>query len=799
MDRRGKERSRSDSPSDEGDIAINNKDMENDTKSSGSEEHFRTFNLFDATEVVLGNDGDGSNENEDKNEHATIKKPRKTVGSDNTNNAGSIEKDSIVNANGDAKEQKRLRPNKQPSTDEESSARPSLTVRPFKGIISDLQARVPLYSSDWLQRPKSIVRVVNATCFAFVVQLIPALIFAELLNRKTEGSLAVPEVLLSAGIIGVIYAILSGQPLVLLGITGPVAILLGTSYGLAQDLNDADYFTFFWWMCMWTSLLHVLTACLGLVQFVWLITPFTSQIFEFFIAMSFIYESIRDLVEPIRLADDIDAPSLLLGGGRYLNDELSLSPSEPMSYHNRSSAYASLVIGLLTFQVCWTLHFAETWVYFTRQVRTFLASYNMMIALVVMTALSYLPGVDQDDGIERVHVRTTPWDWKPTAHRTEWMTVTNPFDPDMISTEGIFGALFPAVMLYLLFFIDHNISAILTQAPKYNLKKPPAYHWDFLILGITIIPCALMGLPPGSGLIPQAPLHTRALCSREKPSTATTTTTTAASPNASTSSSSQGKCEDDPKMMDETAQPQQHPDEAIREVFTHCEEQRWSALIQALLMFIALSLLEVVSWIPVGCLFGVFLYLGVGAMYGNEVWERITLCFMLPKKRPNIPIVTNVSSWRTVQIFTLVQVACAALIFGVAQFASVGYIFPALVAALVPFRIMVLPKIFSDSDMLYLDPTGETDEDYHKEQQEIVDVVRRRPSLDEAEMFHGFSELRTKNMAHDAKEYYHQHPDLPHPACLDEDEGGGNALDTVLPLSDTTNGMKRRHTIQSSM
>jgi hypothetical protein len=55
------------------------------------------------------------------------------------------------------------------------------------------------------------------------VQLIPNLIFAQLMDRETKGNLAAVETLLSAGIIGIIYAIISGQPLTLLGITGPVA------------------------------------------------------------------------------------------------------------------------------------------------------------------------------------------------------------------------------------------------------------------------------------------------------------------------------------------------------------------------------------------------------------------------------------------------------------------------------------------------------------------------------------------------------------------------------------------------
>jgi boron transporter len=84
--------------------------------------------------------------------------------------------------------------------------------------------------------------------------------------------------------------------------------------------------------------------------------------------------------------------------------------------------------------------------------------------------------------------------------------LTDPFSG--IGPKVIFGALFSAFMLYLL---DHNISSTLTESPKYNLKKPSAYHWDFFVLGLTIVPCGILGLPPGSGLIPQAPRHARAL------------------------------------------------------------------------------------------------------------------------------------------------------------------------------------------------------------------------------------------------------------------------------------------------
>jgi hypothetical protein len=513
------------------------------------------------------------------------------------------DKSKEVVANGDAIEVKG-------STGSSSSTVPSSAAAEeplfqfMTGMQEDLKARLPLYADDW-GRPKSYFTVINATIFAFSIQLIPALIFAELMDRETEGNLATAETLLSSGIIGVIYAVFAGQPLVIMGITGPVAILLGTSYTLTETF-DAEYFPFFFWICLWAGLMHIVSAMIGLVSLVWKVTPFTSQIFELFIAITFVFTSVNDLIEPI-----------YLGQGENRAD--------------RSSQYATLLLGLLTCSIAWTLHFAETWVFFTRQVRTFLTSYNTALACIIVTAFSYLPGVEQADngvgGLDRVNIRFTPWNWQPTADRS-W--IVNPIEG--IDAGGIFAAMIPGFMFFLLFIIDHNVSSILTQSPKFNLKKPPAYHWDFFVLGITFLPCAILGLPPGNGLIPQAPLHCRALCTRKF-------------------------------EVDEHG--------VKHEVVTHCEEQRWSALGQSLLMFVALACFTVLSWIPRGVLFGLFLYLGMGALHGNEIWERVLISFILPKKRPAIPVVRNVRWW-VVQYYTAVQLVCAFLVFAIGNFTDFG-------------------------------------------------------------------------------------------------------------------------------
>lgn len=450
-------------------------------------------------------------------------------------------------------------------------------------------------------------------------------------------------------------------------------LTLETTQNLAglTERFDADYFPFFFWVCIWAGVMHMISAMIGLVSLVWKVTPFTSQIFELFIATTFIYSSLRDLIEPVYFGQD---------GER----------------EDRAAQYAGLLLGLLTFYLAWTLHFAETWTMFTREVRVFLTAYNTMIATVVATAVSFLPGIDLDsqDGkgeLDRVVLNAIPWDWEPSVDRP-WLT--NPFEG--IDVKGILGAFIPGLMFFLLFIIDHNVSSILTQSPKFNLKKPSAYHLDFFVLGVTFIPCAMLGIPPGNGLIPQAPLHCRALCMR--------------------------KFETDKHGI-------------RREIVTHCEEQRFSGLGQALLMFVALSAFRVISWIPRGVLFGMFFYLGVGALHGNEIWERVLLCFMLPKKRPGIPVVAKVSSWRVTQLFTIIQAGCALLIFAIGQFTEFGYIYPLLLVLLVPFRSYCLSQVFSAADLKHLDPFEETEDDYEEEQQKFFE---RQGSFNEADIVLSF-------------------------------------------------------------
>jgi HCO3- transporter family len=52
---------------------------------------------------------------------------------------------------------------------------------------------------------------------------------------------------------------------------------------------------------------------------------------------------------------------------------------------------------------------------------------------------------------------------------------------------------------------------LIAQGSQFPLRKPAGFHYDFALLGLTTFLAGLLGIPAPNGLIPQAPIHTRAL------------------------------------------------------------------------------------------------------------------------------------------------------------------------------------------------------------------------------------------------------------------------------------------------
>ena len=550
--------------------------------------------------------------------------------------------------------------------------------------MTDLRNRIPYYVSDWLSTDgrrctlPGTSTIISASLFAYVSSILPAVVIGDLLSSSTEGQLGLPEVLLSTGATGIIWALFGGQPLCIIGVTMPVAIFTSVCYILAQVLG-APFLPWLGWICVFSGIMHILLSISGAVRFVHQTTAFSCEIFGFFISVTYIYDALVALFDPI-----------------LNSDTLQLSPlgTNIVIFRSRArgAAFANLCLAGGTYLVCMALHQAQGWRVLTPRIRTLLSDYAAPIALALMTGLSYIPEVDITIGPNGRLAVPDASGLIPSFARS-WLNplipgsaasaeaalavaalssnATSTTEPLELVGWHIGLALVPALMLTALFFFDHNVSSKLAQDQKFHLKKPTAYHWDFSVLGLEVLLVGLVGVPPGNGLIPQAPLHTRALA---------------------------------------TVELEPREGGGSKEVFKDVVETRWSNLIQSLAVLCTVFALPALATIPQGCLDGVFLFLGMAGFAGNELWERFWL--MITQKEMRRPGHAGAGvRFRKIRVYTIIQLTFVILVFVLAKLPYVAVCFPLLIAVLIPFRIYLLPRYFSQDELDSLDPPEEDAEE----------------------------------------------------------------------------------------
>lgn len=499
----------------------------------------------------------------------------------------------------------------------------------------ELALRWPYYRSDWSDGCS--FKVLAATCYMFCASIAPAITLGAFLLMEVEDQMGPIEVLLSTAICGVTFSVVAGQGLVIVGVTGPVCIFSATVYKWSKDL-DFPFLQWMGWIAIWACFMHLALAITGACRFVSHVTRYACETFGSLIGTIYVYTAMADLV-------------------RFFRDE------------RPASALLCVILCLGTHMLAEAFAGARGWSLFNKTLREALASYAVPLSMLIWTLVSILArdtslGVD----VPRIRVAET---FAPTISRP-WLV-----DLGNCPVAGIFSAIIPAFVLTVLFFFDHNVSSLMSQAPKFNLKKPSAYNWDFFVVGILILVCGVLGLPFTNGLIPQAPLHVEALATYEE---------------------------------------RKAKDGSTRSVVVHVAEQRVSNCVHALAIGLCCTppVLKLLQTIPLSVLSGLFLYMGLSSFVGNGFVARMLLPIRDPKRRsPELygalkSLLSTGKGIKEVAFYTFLQFFLWGAIFGV-TFTPAAISFPLLIAALVLVRWRVLPCFFSDDAIQRMD--GEEHQD----------------------------------------------------------------------------------------
>ena len=109
-----------------------------------------------------------------------------------------------------------------------------------------------------------------------------------------------------------------------------------------------------------------------------------------------------------------------------------------------------------------------------------------------------------------------------------------------------------------------------------------------------------------------------------------------------------------------------------------------------------------ISQLPLAVLTGLFMYLGVSSLPGNEMYERMLDTFRDRDLAPTRRWSRRVSMTKT-HIFTGIQVACLGALFAVIQ-SPLGVLFPIIIAMLAPLRAFLEKSgLFNKYEMEALD------------------------------------------------------------------------------------------------
>eukprot|EP01114_Cavostelium_apophysatum_P021944 TRINITY_DN7798_c0_g1_i1.p1 TRINITY_DN7798_c0_g1~~TRINITY_DN7798_c0_g1_i1.p1 ORF type:complete len:745 (-),score=92.45 TRINITY_DN7798_c0_g1_i1:950-3184(-) len=308
-----------------------------------------------------------------------------------------------------------------------------------------------------------------------------------------------------------------------------------------------------------------------------------------------------------------------------------------------------VILAFVTLWICFKLSNFRNTVYFRLGVREAISDYALPLGVLLASGFRHavffplhIPEFSADKG-----------------------HLLSPADFSSIPLWGYFVALGLGFLLSLLFFVDQNISAALANALPHKLKKWGGYHIDLFVVGLINIALSLLGLPWIHGALPHSALHVRALATLQK------------------------------------VYHQGH----VEEKFVQVQETRASGFLSHVLLAVSVLLLpNPLRFIPLPVLYGVFWYLGVKALVGNQFWNRILL--LITDRRSYPPSVADRQvSQKEMHLFTTVQIICL-LVFCFVSFYPNPYLtaaFPVVIVLLIPLRRFVMPKFLSRRAIAILD------------------------------------------------------------------------------------------------
>ncbi|XP_061443378.1 sodium bicarbonate cotransporter 3 isoform X9 [Rhineura floridana] len=574
----------------------------------------------------------------------------------------------------------------EPLKEEGHHAGPELqrTGRLFGGLILDIKRKTPFFLSDF--KDALSLQCLASILFLYCACMSPVITFGGLLGEATEGRISAIESLFGASLTGIAYSLFSGQPLTILGSTGPVLVFEKILFKFCKDY-ELSYLSLRTSIGLWTAFLCILLVATDASSLVCYITRFTEEAFAALICIIFIYEALEKLFQlgemyAFNMHNDLDKLTLYscvcaeppnptnetLKEWMAANKSVGTIPWANLTVKQCKDLHGvfvgsacghhgpyfpdvlfwSVILFFTTFFLSSFLKQFKTKRYFPTKVRSTVSDFAVFLTIVIMVLIDYLVGVPSP----KLHV---PKKFEPTRSDRGWLI--DPLGPNPWWTLVI--AAVPALLCTILIFMDQQITAVIINRKEHKLKKGCGYHLDLLMVGVMLGICSIMGLPWFVAATVLSISHVNSL-----------------------------------KVESECSAPGEQPK------FLGIREQRVTGLMIFVLMGLSVFMTSVLKFIPMPVLYGVFLYMGASSLKGIQFFDRIKLFGMPAKHQPDLIYLRYVPLWK-VHVFTVVQLTCLVLLWAI-KASDAAVVFPMMVLALVFIR-KLLDLCFTKRELSWLD------------------------------------------------------------------------------------------------
>nr|XP_046259548.1 sodium-driven chloride bicarbonate exchanger isoform X2 [Scatophagus argus] len=599
------------------------------------------------------------------------------------------------------------------------------TGRWFGGLILDIKRKVPHYLSDYTDAFS--LQCVASFLFLYCACMSPVITFGGLLGEATEGRISAIESLFGASLTGIAYSLFAGQPLTILGSTGPVLVFEKILFKFCKEYG-LSYLSLRACIGLWTAFLCIMLVATDASSLVCYITRFTEEAFASLICIIFIYEALEKLIHlgdhyPFNKNNNLDKLTMYSCS--------CVEPSDPtngtLKYWEINNVTASEIYwealevkdciekrGEFVGSACgphgpyvpdvlfWcVILFFSTVImsaflkefkfsnYFPTKVRCIISDFAVFFTILTMVLVDYALGIPSPK-----------------------LKVPSVFKVSQSTKETVYQIL--SANCKVTFFNKLLILSNQQQSLPSFLNQPTRDDRGWIVspLGpnpwwtvvITVVPALLCTI-----LIFMDQQITAVIINRKEhklkkgcgyhldlfmvgvmlgvcsvmglPWFVAATVLSITHVNSL-------------KLESECSAPGEQPK------FLGIREQRFTGLMIFALMGCSVFMTSVLKYIPMPVLYGVFLYMGASSLKGIQFFDRLTLFGMPAKHQPDFIYLRHVPL-RKVHLFTIIQLSCLILLW-VIKTSKAAIVFPMMVLALVFIR-KLMDCIFTKRELSWLD------------------------------------------------------------------------------------------------